>query len=153
MGTGVDVAGIHELVQRQNVRYEVRPYYVVLDQRPVGAPPIEQRITAGFDVDLYGTLEKEQFPLFRTDEAHRVLHYFESLAAEIQPRIGQKCAIEVIPYSESVVLDTHQDFQPQVVLRIRITHDRGLDQPAGPAEDQALSAIRGTLSELGIREK
>jgi hypothetical protein len=152
MGSDMEVADIHEIVERRNARYEVRPYYVVLDQRPAGGPPIDQRITAGFDVDIYGTLEKEQFPLYHSEEGHRIVRYFETIGAAIQSKIGQSCTVEVIPYSESVVLDTHQHFQPQAVLRIRISHDRGLDQPAGPAEDQALSAVRETLRELEIRE-
>jgi hypothetical protein len=37
-------------------------------------------------------------------------------------------------------------------LRIRINHCRGLDQPEGPAEEQALTAIRDVLHRLEIRQ-
>jgi hypothetical protein len=58
MATDVHKADIHDVLERYHVRYEVRPYYVVLDQRPAGAPSVERRIQAGFNVDLYATLEK-----------------------------------------------------------------------------------------------
>jgi hypothetical protein len=38
------------------------------------------------------------------------------------------------------------------MLRIRISHDRGLDQPEGPAEEQALRAILESLRELKVRQ-
>jgi hypothetical protein len=123
-----------------------------LDQRPVGAPPVEQKVQAGFDVHLYGAVEKEQLPLYRNEEGHKVVAYFEAVAQEIQSKAGQQCTVEAIPYTDSLVLDTTQHFRPQAVLTIRISHDRGLDQPAGPSEEQALGAIRETLHKLEIRE-
>jgi hypothetical protein len=152
MTTDFHPADIHELLARHQVRYEVRPYYVVLDQRPAGAPPIEQKVLAGFDVDLYGVLEKEQFSLYRSEEGSTVLNYFEAVAQEIQSKAGQHCTVEVIPSTDSLVLDTTQHFRPEAQLRIRISHDRGLDQPEGPSEEQALEAIRETLRKLDVKE-
>jgi hypothetical protein len=143
---------VHEVLEGHHVGYEVRPYYVVLDQRPAGAPPKEQKIQAGFDVDLYGVLENEQLPLYRSEGSRRVVEYFERAAQQIQSKVGNQSTVEVIPYTDSIILDTHQHFQPEVMLRIRISHDRGLDQPAGPAEEQALIAIREILAELGVRQ-
>ena len=144
--------GLHEVLERYGVRYEVRPYYVVLDEHPIGAPAIEQRVQAGFDVNLYGVLEKDQLPLFRNEEARMVVHHFETVAREIQLKVGQGCTIEVIPHPNSLVLDTHQHFQPEAVLQVRISHARGLDQPKGPPEEQALQAVREALRELKISE-
>jgi hypothetical protein len=151
MTNDVSRANIHELLELYHVHYEVRPYYVVLDQRPAGAPSVERRIQAGFNVDLYATLKKYEFPLFRTEDARAVLNYFESLARETQLAVGQQCTVQIIPY-ESLVLDAQKHFQPQAMLQIHICHERGLDQPAGPSEEQALKAIRGALHELQIRE-
>ena len=144
---------VHEVLEVHQVRYEVRAYYVVLDQRPAGAPPKEQKIQAGYDVDLYGILENEQLPLYQTEGSRGVVKYFETVAQQIQLEVGNQCTIEVIPYTDSITLDTHEHFQPEVMLRIRISHDRGLDQPEGPAEEQALTAIRENLNKLGVRQK
>ena len=75
------------------------------------------------------------------------MRYFEALGC-----VGQQYTIEIIPYVDSLVLDTHEHFQPEVMLRIRISHGRGLDQPEGPPEEKALNAIRETLHELEVRQ-
>jgi hypothetical protein len=144
---------IHEIIERHAVHYEVRPYYVVSGRYPDNAEPIEQRVQAGFTVDLYTAMEKCEFPVFQTDQARQVVDYFECLAHEVQSTAGNGCKVDVIPYEDSVVLDTQNKLQPQGMLQIRISHDRGLDQPEGPAEEQALGAIRDALHQLGIREK
>jgi hypothetical protein len=151
MTTDVRKTEIHEFLERHHVRYEVRPYYVVWDQRPVGGRPTEQRVQAGFDVDLYGALDTWQLPLFSSEEARNVVNYFESVAEQIQSEIGQHCTVEVIPYADSVTLDTHEHFRPEGMASIRISHDRGLDQPAGPSEERALKMIQETLHELGVK--
>jgi len=152
MGSDVRELDVHEVLQSHHVRCEIRSYYVVLDQRPAGAPPKEQKVQAGFDVDLYGVLENEKLTLYYSEEARGVVKHFETVAQEIQSRVGNHCTIEVIPYADSMVLDTHQHFRPEVLLRIRISHDRGLDQPEGPAEEQALIAVREALLEVGVRQ-
>jgi hypothetical protein len=152
MPTDVREADIHEVLKQHHVHYEVRPYYVVLDQRPAGTAPIVKKVQAGFDVNLYGALENEQMPLYHSEEARAVVNCLEMVAQEIQSKAGQHCTIEVIPYADSLVLDTHEHFRPQAMLQIRISHARGLDQPAGPSEEQALEAIRETLHKMGVRE-
>jgi len=143
-----------ELMERRHVHYEVSPYYVLLDERPSGAPPIQRRVEAGFDVDLYGSIEKGQLPHFdRRDEQIRLaLEYFEDAAREIQEKIGGHVEIEIIPFAGSVVLDTHEHLKPEAMLRIRITHSRGLAEPEGQPEEQALHEICQKLHELGVRE-
>jgi hypothetical protein len=148
-----DVRGpdVHGVVQRHHVRYEVHPYYVVSERRPVGPEPVDQRVQAGFDVDLFGVVDTMQLPRFHNEEGRAAIEYFEEVAREIQSNVGQGCTIEVIPSIDSLVLDPHENLQPEVMLRIRISHERGLDQPEGPAEEHALAAIRDTLHKLDIR--
>ena len=150
MAIDVGQADVQGVFQRRRVRYEVRPYYVVLEQRPPRAPAVDQRIHAGFDVDLFGTLDKMEVPRLLREEGAIVIGYFEAVARQVQSKVGQRCAVEVVGYPDSLVLDSH--FQPQAMVRIRISHSRGLDQSEGPAEEQALEAIRGKLHELGLRE-
>lgn len=152
MASDLREADVHGVLERHHVRYEVHPYYVVSERRPVAAPPVDQRVQAGFDVDLFGTADKLQLPRFHSEEGHTVVHYFEVVAREVQSKIGQQCTIEVIPYVDSLVLDTHEHLQPEVMLRIRISHCRGLDQPEGSAEEQALTAIRDVLHSLEVRQ-
>ena len=80
-----------------------------------------------------------------------IADYFGTVAKEIQETAGQHCMVEIVAYPDSLSLDTREHFQPQATLRFQIRHGRGLDQPSGPAEEQALKAIRKTLRELGVK--
>jgi hypothetical protein len=144
MSSNISKVDIPDVLQRHQARYEVHSFYV--------ASPSGKKVQAGFDVDLYGNLETWHLPLYSSEEGHRVVDYFESVAQEIQSNVGHDCTVEVIRDSDSLILDTQHHFRPEAMLRIRISHDRGLDQPAGPAEEQALNAIRETLHELKVRE-
>jgi hypothetical protein len=153
MADGVRQPDLQGVLQRHHVHYEVHPYDVVVERRPAHAAAVDQRVRAGFDVDLFGTVDKMQFPRFHTDEGHAIVHYLKTFVEEIQAKVGHECTIEVIPYADSLVLDTQEHLQPEAMVRIRISHSRGLDQSEGPAEEQALQAIRERLQELGIRPK
>jgi len=144
MATNVSKVDIHDVLERHQVRYEVHPYYV--------APLSGKRVQAGFVVDLYGTLETWHLPLYQSDEGQIVVEYLESLAQEIQSRVGNDCTLEIIRDSDSLTLDPQHHFRPQAMLRIRISHERGLDQPEGPTEEQALKAILETLHELKVSQ-
>jgi hypothetical protein len=122
-----------------------------LEQGDERVRPSEHRVQAGFDVNVYGVLKKEHLPLFQSDEARTVLGYLKDVAREIESKAGGGCTIEVMPRTDSVVLDPQQHFLPQGMLQIRISHSRGLDQPQGPAEELALKSIRESLRELGVR--
>ena len=45
MTTDVRKAEIHDLLERHHAHYEVRPYYLIWDQRPEGAPEVEKKST------------------------------------------------------------------------------------------------------------
>jgi hypothetical protein len=151
MANDVRELDVHEVLERHHARFEVLPYYVMVDQRSVGRPPVEQRIQAGFDVELYGTLEHEQFPLFHGEEGLTVVNHCKMIAQRIQSDVGHQCTIQVIPCFDSIILDTQHHFQPQAMLRIRICHQRGMDQPKGPAEEQALKALQDALHALQVK--
>jgi hypothetical protein len=153
MAIHVPTVDIHELLEPYHVHYEVFPYYVMSEQFPVGGPPVIERVQAGFDVNLYAVLETARFPLLHSDAAHRVINFLESAGQEIQSTAGNHCTVEVIPCTDSAVLDAQEHFQPQEMLRIRISHARGLDRPEGPAEELALKATEELLHELGIRRR
>jgi hypothetical protein len=111
-----------------------------------------QRIQAGFDVDLFGTLEKMDLPYLHRDEYGTVVHYFEEVAREVQSNVGQDCTVEVVSYWESLAFNTREHLQAEAMLTIRISHSRSLDQAEGPAEEQALKAVLERLHALGVKE-
>jgi len=145
-------ADVHGILERHHVWYEVRPYYAMSERAP-GGSSVDRKIQAGFDVDLYGTLDKMQLPLFQNEEGRTVVDYFRTVAREIQSKTEkQGTTIEVITSEDSLVLDASRHFQPEAMLRLRISHTRGLEQPAGPSEEQALNGLREMLHELAVKE-
>ena len=140
---------VREVIQQRRAFYEVRPYYVALEERPNGAPAATRRIQAGSEIDVYGikaSLEPEPSPDY-------VLAYtaLQKMAETVLLHTSDHCSIEVIPLFSTVILDTRRHLQPEDMLRIRITHTRGLDQPAGASEESALKEIEEQLQALGVK--
>jgi hypothetical protein len=153
MATHVPTADIRDMLEPFHVHYEVCPYYVISEHFPVGGPPTSERVHAGFDINLYWVVATPQFPLLRSDAAHTAVSYFESAAQEIQSTAGQSCTIEVTPFTTSVVVNPQEQFQSEGMLRIRISHARGVGRPEGPSEELALKTTEALLRELGIKRK
>src|SRR4029077_12321512 len=102
-------------------------------------------------VDLYGTAISHELSLSEGDEQMRsALDGLLQAAEAILPIPRDSCAIQIIPFETTLILDTRHDLQPQALLRIRITHCRGLDQPAGPLESLMLKDVEKKLLALGV---
>lgn len=140
-----------EVIERRHASYEVLPYCVIVEERPQGATPTVRRIQAGFDIDVYG-MKNGDGPGISPD--YEVGHAaLQSIAATILSHATDGLSVEVIPFTSTVFIDTRQQFEQKVMLRIRITHCRGLDQPAGSAEERALEEAVRELQQLGVRPR
>src|SRR5215467_10161179 len=144
---------IRGLIEKHKIFYEIMPYFVLLDERPVGKPAIHKRVQAGFDINLYALYAAPEQPL-RTGSGNEEFRATEEdlqrVAREIVSEAKSSDEIEITPFENSVILDIHQNLRPEAFLRIRITHDRGLAQPEGPMEEQTLAVIRERLLQLGV---
>jgi hypothetical protein len=139
---------VRELIQQYQAFCEVAPYYVVFEERPSSGAITKQRILAGFDIDVYGVKSGlEPGPL--SDYALGCAA-FREVAQTVTSEKGDSCSIEVIPFASTVILDTRRHFQPEGMIRIRITHARGIGQPAGEPEEKAMKAIVTQLNDLGV---
>ena len=137
---------IHELVEQHDAFYQVLPYYIVQEEP---THRVTKRIQAGFDVDVYGMKStQEQHP-----GRDYVLGYvaLEQLVEAILLHTAESCSVEVIPFPSTVVFDAKRQFQEEGMLRIRITHGRGLDQPASASEERALKEIEEQLQVVGVK--
>ena len=137
---------IRQLVEEHHPYYEVAPYYVAMEKGHGSPSATTRRIQAGFDIDIYGATTNTGLAL-RPDYA---LGYaiLQKNAETVSHDINDCCSIEAIPFFSSFFLD--KEFRPQGMVRIRVCR-RGLDQPAGPAEERALVEIEKRLQDLGIR--
>jgi hypothetical protein len=138
---------LQQLIKEHDAFYEVLSYYVVLDN-PHGTPAAtRRRIHAGFDVDIYGTTTSHELPPPDYAVGYAGLQKTASTVAE---HAEDRCSIGVVPFPSTVYLDTRNHLQARAKLRIRISHGRGLDQPAGAPEERALREIENELKSLGV---
>jgi hypothetical protein len=140
---------VRRVIEDHEVFYEVAPYYVLFEERPAGGNSTSRRIQAGFDVDLFGIVTgsaPEPSP-----EYELVYRAVSQLAEAIRPQTSDGCSIEVISLASTIVLDPKLHLQQEATLRIRVAHSRGLDQPAGPAEERTLQKLQEQLRSLGVK--
>src|SRR5689334_3489016 len=140
---------IRQIVRAHHCFYEVSPYHVVTEDRPLVGGVHVRHVQAGFDLDVYG-VKPSPLPDPAT-EYWLAYHSLKELAEAVRQQSDHGTCIDVISFGSTVVLDTRDHLQPMAMLRIRITHTRGLDQPAGPAEQEALKAVEARLENLGLR--
>jgi hypothetical protein len=136
------------MIQQRQAFYEVTPYFIVLEDRSNGRAGSARRIHAGFDVDIHG-VDSLREPV-RPSEYGSGCAALQELAEKVMSQSSDSCSIQVIPFHSTLILDTRRNLQPQGMIRVRITHGRGLDQPSGPPEERALKAIVTELQDLGV---
>jgi hypothetical protein len=138
------------LVKEHHAFYEVLPYYLVLQESRGSFPPNSRRVQAGFDVDVYGVNIKGDME-FPEGVPDYVLGYtmLRRIAEEISHGASGSCFLEVIPFPSKIVFDNRNQLL-EGMLRIRISHRRGLDQPAGEPEQHALKQLENQLHNRGL---
>jgi hypothetical protein len=145
---------IRSLIKEHHAFYEVSPYYVVLEERPVGRPAKTSRVHAGFDIDIYGERNAADTSWTPTTENY-ALGYAElqKIAETVSQNTSGACVLEVIPSPSTVVLDFRDHGKMQATFRLRISHGRSLDQPAGLPEQGALEEVAKELKSMGIARR
>ncbi len=144
METNAERDHARELFARHHARYEVSPYFVLLDVRTVGVAPSHRRIHAGFDVDVYGNG-------FDHGSAETLQELVGACHVVVE-QAARDSRVEVIPDEGTLVFNVKSHLEPEALVRIRITHSRGLDQPAGASEEKALAGVLDGLESLGVRK-
>jgi len=140
---------ISSLVKEHHAFYEVSPYYVELEERPVGHPAKTRRVQAGFEVDVYGVRTEDDEPAMPPPHEYALgCAELQKIAERVSQHATDSCSLEVIPFPAVAIID--REGKVEAIIRIRISHCRGLDQPAGPAEQRALQEVEKELRGLGI---
>ncbi len=139
---------VREIIESHRCFSEVSQYHIVFEDRPAGGPISTRRVHAGFDLDIYGVKKSRQPD--PPAEYWLVYTKLKEMVDALEHETQRACSIEVIPFGSTIVLDTKDHLQPMAMLRIRITHYRGIQEPAGAAEEEALKAVEAQLGNLGI---
>ena len=142
------------LVKEHHAFYEVSPDYVELEERPVGLPAKTRRVQAGFNVDVYGVRTEDNEPAMPPPHEYALGYAgLQKIAERVSQHSSDSCSLEVIPFPSVAIIDTRHQGKVEAIIRIRISHGRGLDQPAGPPEQRALEEVEKELKSLGIAHR
>lgn len=146
---------IRSLIKEHHAFYEVLPYYVVLEERPVARPATTRRLQAGFDIDIYAERIKNDGPSWTPPPEKYGLGYagLQRIAENVSQHATDFCSLEVIPSPSTVVVDIRDHGKMQATFRLRISHGRGLDQPAGLPEQRALEEVEKELKSMGFARR
>lgn len=137
---------LQQLIKKYHAFYEVSPYYLLVEERLPGAPRMNRRVHAGFDIDLYAITKKQ---LASSADYELACDSLRKLSENTPRQNGSCSSVEVIPFPTTAVLDARDHFQPHARLKIRVLHYRGLASPAGAAEHTILANIEEQLHQLG----
>jgi hypothetical protein len=137
------------LVEEHRVYYEVLPYYVVVEEGHGSPAATTRRIQSGFDIDVYGA--RIDAPPWRSHKYQLGYEELKKLVEAPSHECNDSSFVEVIASYSNICFDSSNGFQPQAMLRIRVSHYRVVDQPAGPPEEGAVRRIEKQLQQIGIR--
>ena len=113
-----------------------------------------ERVQAGFNVDVYGVRTEDTEPAMPPPQEYALAYAeLQKLAESVSQHASDSCSVEVIPFSSTAIIDSRNHGQVEAMIRIQISHGRGLDQPAGPAEKRALEEVEKELKSLGIAHR
>ena len=107
---------------------------------------------AGFDVDVHAVSDQDELKLPPPGEYASGYADLKKVALAVS-NLSDECSIEVISFPSTIFLQGQEHSHPEAVVRIRISHYRGLDQPAGSPEQHALQAVENELRKLGIKRR
>src|SRR5579863_8884906 len=98
------------LIKQYHAFYEVSPYYVELEDRPVGLPATTRRVQAGFNIDVYGIRTEDNESMMPPPHDY-ALGYAElqKLAATVSQHTEGSCSLAVIPFPSTAIIDTRSN--------------------------------------------
>lgn len=148
------VDNICSLVQEHHAFYDVSPYYVLLDERPVGSPATTRTVQAGFNVDVYAVRTEDTEPAMPPPHEYALAYAeLQKLADRVSLHASDFCSLEVIPFFSTAIIDSRNHGQVEALIRIQIAHGRGLNLPAGLPEQRALQEVERELNSLGFARR
>ncbi len=145
---------IGSFAREHHAFYEVSPEYIVFENRPVGRPSKTERVHAGFNVDVYAVRIEDNEPAMPSPNMYALGYAgLQEIAERVSQHASDSCSLRVIPLPLVAIIDGRDNGQVEYLVRIQISHERGLDQPAGPAEQRALEEVENELKSLGITHR
>jgi len=141
MDKSVSEAGVRDLVQRYQVCWETYKEEALVT---CGVRAI------GFGIDLFGTHEPGiEHVSPGCEHCKRVQSALKQIAEWILPREERPSMYEVSVEDQSLIYSPQRRNRPDVLVRIRILHRSGFEQPIDDCEVRCLKEMEQTLLALG----
>ena len=141
---------IRSVLQEHHAFYEVSPFYVAhrFNGRCAG-----DMVQGGFNVDVYGIRTEDDEAAAPPPEEYGLgWATLLELADKVGAHTPGSCCLDVIPLPSIAIIDG-RDGAVEAMIRLRISHSRGPDEPAGVTEQRALEEIEQELESLGVRRR
>jgi hypothetical protein len=107
---------IISLVKEHRAFYEVSPYYVEVEERPVGRPVTARRVQAGFNVGVYGVrTEDKKLAMPRADEYALGYAELKRLAQKVSQHTTDSCSLGVSQFPSTAIIDTRHRGQVEAI--------------------------------------
>src|SRR5271169_2907834 len=105
---------LQQLVTKYHAFYDLSPYYVVIEEGHGTPNETRHIIQAGFNVDVHGVSNKRELELPPPAEYAFGYSELKKIADTVSQHFSE-CSIEVIPFPESVFLESKEHFQSEAV--------------------------------------
>ena len=133
---------LKELAQKHRVYYEVWPETLM-----VGG----QRTKVGFALELYGTHAHGETKLLPgCSICVETFRDLRKIAGWIIPKEERASYHDIEPFDHAIRERPSHNLRPEVVLKIKILHKHGFDQPVDSCEERCLKEMHEKLAELGV---
>lgn len=139
-----EIEQLKEKIQLHQVCYEICPEILMVSG---------QQTQVGFDLLLFGTHEHGKSQL--TPGCGKCVQTYKDLqeiAEWIMPKEERASCYEIESFDSSLHMTPKRGFQPEVVLKLKILHRHGFDQPVDECEEFCLKEMQGKLIELGVTQ-
>ena len=145
---------IRSVAQEHQAFYEVYPYYVAFERRQGKDPATTHTIQAGFEVDVYGVNLRKQLTMPGENPDYAVGYSeLKKMAQGISEHCSDSCSLEVLESPSEAFIDPQHNYDVEGQFQIIISHQRGVDKPAGPAEQHALEELENELRSIGVNRR
>ena len=142
---------LRSMVAEHHAFYEVLPQYVLVEQGHGSSTARMVKVQSGFDVEIYGANIKDDLAMPGHDPDYALgCAALQEVTDNVSRLASGSCFLEIISFPSTVVIDNRSGSKVEGMFRIRISHRRGLDQPAGRPEQQALEQVEMQLHDLGV---
>jgi hypothetical protein len=133
---------LRELVQRFRVCWKTWPEYIYSGH---------ERRQIGYELELAGTHEFGlSHPEPGCEHCQHVFFALRQIATYILPRQKRASMYEIGPFDQAIRYSGLHSNRPDIVLKLKILHRNGYDQPVDECEDRCLREVEQSLRELGV---